>query len=773
MRKILDGTGYTFDGWYTSDTTQNDTTKYNWTTPVTGNVDLYAKWNKNTYTITFNTSGGDAITPLTVAHGDTPKLPTPTYSTANGFTFYKWYTDRAGTNEYDTNAPVTSSMTLWAKWKLDVTFDLNGGTGTAPQTQQIVYGLKATKPADDPMRDGHTFQGWYKEAEGTNQYDWNAEVQRPVTLYAKWSINTYTVTYNGNGGADTVDGVPAPQQNVTWNTSIDTAPTPPTRDGYTFAGWYTDAATSAGKEFTFGTTKVTDNITLYAKWTANDVVLTFDGNADDVDVAENVPTNITGKFGDTVQQPADPTRVGHEFTGWYTVKEADQQTDATKFDWTQPLKSSQTLYAGWKIKSYKLTFDAAGGTGTFPEQTVEYRDAATDPGTPTRTGYTFLGWFYNDTQWDFADQNSLPGMPAEDVTLTAQWKANEYTATFDYNYAGAPMAGTATIQHDGTVTAPAPDPTRAGYQFAGWFTDKDGTIPYEWTTKVSGDVTLYAQWTADKNQVTFDTDGGSAVPGTSVDTGALVPRPTVTPTKTGYDFVGWVKADGTPWNFDTDTAPAGPLTLKAQWQLHEYTVSFDVNGAGSQAPVAQKVPYQQAAARPADPTREGYDFAGWVDQNGNPYDFNAPVTGDLALTAQWTIQQRTVTFEVNGGSAVEAQTVAWGGTLVKPADPTRDGFTFAGWYTDAALTQAYDFNATVTGDLTLYAKWTENAASQDKPKGESGTPASSTKTAATTAATQSLPKTDDANNAAVPAAIAAIGSAFLGLAAALRRRRQE
>ena len=767
-------TGYTFDGWYTSDTTQNDTTKYNWTTPVKADVNLYAKWNKNTYTITFNTSGGDPINPLTVSHGDTPTLPEATYSAKTGYTFYKWYKDKAGTQEYDSTVPVTGSMTLFAKWKLDVSFDLNGGTGNAPQTQQIVYGLKASKPDADPTRDGHTFQGWYTDQAGNASYNWDGTVIQPTTLYAKWSVNTYTVTYDGNGGNDAVTGVPAPKTDVAWDTSIDTEPPVPTRTGYTFAGWYTDAATSAGKEFQFGTTKVTDNITLYAKWIANDVVLTFDGNADDVDVAENVPANITGKFGDKVQQPDDPTRIGHEFTGWYTVKESDKQTDATKYDWTQPLDSSQTLYAGWKVKSYKLTFNSDGGTPNFPEQTVEYRDAATDPGTPTRTGYTFLGWFYNDTQWDFADQNSLPGMPAEDVTLTAKWKANEYTATFDYNYAGAPTAGTATIQHDGTVTAPNPDPTRAGYQFAGWFTDKEGTTAYEWATKVTGDVTLYAKWTADKNQVTFDTDGGSAVPGTSVDTGALVPRPTVTPTKTGYDFVAWVKADGTPWNFDTDTAPAGPLTLKAQWRLHEYTVSFDVNGGGSQVPASQKVAYQQKVSRPADPTREGYDFAGWVDQNGNPYDFNAPVTGDLALTAQWAIQQRTVTFAVNGGSAVEAQTVAWGGTLVKPADPTRDGFTFAGWFTDEALTQAYDFNAPVTGDLTLYAKWTENAAPQDEPKGDGGTQAPGAKTtAATTAATKTLPKTDDANNAAVPAAIAAIGSAFLGLAAALRRRRQE
>ena len=161
-----------------------------------------------------------------------------------------------------------------------------------------------------------------------------------------------------------------------------------------------------------------------------------------------------------------------------------------------------------------------------------------------------------------------------------------------------------------------------------------------------------------------------------------------------------------------DTTTTYYSTLFNATPAVSWTVTFETNG-GSAVP-AQTVLNGQTAARPADPTKEGFTFAGWYQDAAltQAYDFSAPVTANLTLYAKWietAVQTWIVSFNTDGGSAVASQTVEDGQTLTRPADPTKDGFVFAGWYQDAALTQAYDFSAPVTSSFTLYAKWTENA----------------------------------------------------------------
>ena len=351
-----------------------------------------------------------------------------------------------------------------------------------------------------------------------------------------------------------------------------------------------------------------------------------------------------------------------------------------------------------------MSFDSNGGKENFEAQDVNYGDLVTYPGNPTKDGYTFVGWYYEPTgtEWDFKEI----GMPAEDLTHTARWAPREYTATFDLNYQGAPQADTATIYHDGYVAFPL-DPKRDGYGFAGWFKDAAATEPYDRNAKVTGDITLFAKWVAGMNQVTFNSDGGTNVPGVAVGTDGLVPRPNPDPVKPGHDFQGWFRQDGTAWDFAKDKMPAEDITLVAHWRLHAFDVTFDLAGGESEVPATQRVEYQQLVTRPADPTRDGYDFAGWVDQNGNAYDFTVPVEGNIALTAQWKAQDRTITFESNGGSQVQSQTVKYDAAAQQPVDPTREGYDFGGWFTDAgfAAGSEFDFKTKVKADTTLYAKW--------------------------------------------------------------------
>ncbi len=134
----------------------------------------------------------------------------------------------------------------------------------------------------------------------------------------------------------------------------------------------------------------------------------------------------------------------------------------------------------------------------------------------------------------------------------------------------------------------------------------------------------------------------------------------------------------------------------------KYTVTFNSNGGSAVS--AQTITSGQKASKPADPTRTGYTFAGWT-LNGKAYDFNTAVTGDITLVANWNINKYTVRFDANGGSAVSTQTVNYGAKATKPADPTKAGYTFAGWTLNG---KAYDFNTVVTGNIKLVANWTIN-----------------------------------------------------------------
>ena len=206
--------------------------------------------------------------------------------------------------------------------------------------------------------------------------------------------------------------------------------------------------------------------------------------------------------------------------------------------------------------------------------------------------------------------------------------------------------------------------------------------------------------------VTFDSNGGSAVKAQTVKNGARASKP-ADPAKSGYLFKGWYSDKSLTKAYDFNSTVKSNLTLHAKWEAKAtYTVTFNANGGT--AVKAQSVSSGAKASKPANPTKAGHVFKGWYSDKSltKAYDFNSAVKSNLTLYAKWEREvTHTVTFDPNGGSAVEAQTVRSGAKASRPADPAKSGFVFAGWYTDAALTEAYDFDSAVKSDLTLYAKW--------------------------------------------------------------------
>lgn len=212
--------------------------------------------------------------------------------------------------------------------------------------------------------------------------------------------------------------------------------------------------------------------------------------------------------------------------------------------------------------------------------------------------------------------------------------------------------------------------------------------------------------------VTFESNDGSAVvPLQGIESGSLVQKP-ADPVREGHLFLGWFKDEAlqTPWDFETDRV-VGDLTLYAKWEVLKYSVIFQTNG-GSAIPALQQVSHGTTIEKPTDPTKDGFDFGGWYKEVtlDTPWDFDADtVLSNLFLYAKWIAGTYTVTFNSNGGSAVAPiDDVASGSLIEEPTEPTKEGSEFAGWFTEDTFDNQWDFAIdTVTGGVTLYAKWTK------------------------------------------------------------------
>ncbi|TLG70249.1 InlB B-repeat-containing protein, partial [Culicoidibacter larvae] len=297
--------------------------------------------------------------------------------------------------------------------------------------------------------------------------------------------------------------------------------------GHTFNGWFT--ASTGGSKVTFPYTVGAADVTLYAQYTANKYVLSYDVATNGATSTKPADEQVT--FDTLATKPADAVKTGYTFVGWF-----DAATGGTQWNFaTSKMPANAVkLYAQFTINSYTMTFDNDGATTT---QTVVYDTLATEPTAPTKTGFTFAGWFdaqTGGTKWNFTTNK----MPASNKTLYAQYTRNNYTLTF--NDQGTTT--TQTVAFDALVVEPATVPTKSGYTFSGWFDAATGGTKWNFATNKmpASNKTLYAQFTADDQNITFDANGGSGAPATltqptdsSVNLDALT-----NPTRAGYSFVG-------------------------------------------------------------------------------------------------------------------------------------------------------------------------------------------------------------------------------------------
>ena len=589
-----------------------------------------------------------------------------------------------------------------------LSYDTNYSTsGTVPKPGIVKVGDTITVAANTGTlaKTGWTFGGWSKNPDGSGTvYTPGMTVAMPsgsLTFYAIWQSYAYSIIFDCQT-ATTQAGylektIKSPM------TTPETLPTPPSKTGFAFGGWWTEA-NGGGTELT-ATTKVTSSMTVYAYWPTY-YTIAFDSQ--DATVAATPAAKNVALTDTTIGSlPPAPSKTGYTFGGWWTQPNGG----GTEFTAATAVTSRMTVYAKWNPIFYSVTYVLNGGTNsalnpaTYTIKTTEitFADA-------TRAGCSFTGW-YTDNSFT----TKITGIPPQTtgaVTLYAKWTLELYSITYVLN-GGTNSALNPANYTIKTTEITFADPTRSGCSFAGWYTDnsfmtKITGIPPQTT----GAATLYAKWTIDFFPITYVLNGGtnhSFNPSSySTETASFLLGD---PTRSGYDFNGWYLDSG----FTTKvpgiiTGSIGSMTFYAKWTLTNYSIVYALNGG------------ENAAVNPAgytientiifsDATRADYIFKGWYSDSNcksKVTGISSGSIGNMTVYAKWVHVPYSITYMVNGGtnSALNPSSYSEDNEALTYTAPNRTGYDFAGWFSDIGLTsKVTGIPAGSNGNMTVYAKW--------------------------------------------------------------------
>jgi len=753
--------GYTFNGWSTgADNTPEHAVGanvLNWTTTNNATVNLYAAWTANKYNITFDEAGGSAVSDIkNYTAESTNKLPSTTKA---GHTFAGWKpsADSGNWKKASTYAADTSikgmygNVTLVAQWTpTKHTITWKNWDGTVLETDNnVAYGSSPSYNGATPTRAAdaqytYTFSGWSPTvstvtgnatytaqfSKTTNKYTVTWKNHDGTTLETDTNVPYGTTpTYNGNtptkagnaqysytfsGWSPAISAVTGDvtytaqftrstnKYTVTWNnydgsnletdTNVPYGTTPafngatPTKAGnaqysYTFSGW--SPAISA----------VTGNVTYTAQFTqsTNKYTVTWNNyDGSNLETDTNVPYGTTPAFNGATPTRAATPQYTYEFTGWSPS--------------ISSVTGNVTYTAQFKenIRSYSITWKNHDNS-TLETDTVEYGKTPTYDGkTPTKEGdaqysYTFSGWS--------PDISPVTG----EATYTAQFtqSVNEYTVTWK-NEDGTTLETDTNVPYGTTPAYNGNTPTKAAtaqytYTFDGW-------TPA--VSKVTGDVTYTAKFssTVNKYTITWKDEDGTTLETDSVEYGKTPTYDGNTPTKEssgGYDY-----------SFDGWTPDVSEVTGEAEYTATYtktpivYDITFNENG-GTKVPDITYTVEDPEITLP-ETTKPGYDFDGWVDENGDPVEkIPTGSIGDIELTATWKVIEYAISYDLDGGTVngTNPETYTIESDDITLINPTKDGFTFIGWSgTDITDTSK---NVVIakgsTGNREFTALWSENS----------------------------------------------------------------
>ena len=607
----------------------------------------------------------------------------------------------------------------WAKnydtREYSIIYNLNGGTNNSNNPKNYTRHSK-TITFRKPVREGYVFKGWYSDEKFTQKV---TKIKMgstgTVELHAKWKIKTYDITYKLSGGKNNAKN-PADYKITTKTIKL----LKPKKKGYTFKGWYED------KEFNEKVTEIKKGSTgdkiLYAKWKAKkyDITYELDGGEND---SKNPKSYSVESSTITLE---NPTKAGYRFEGWYSNNQYSKRVTEIKSGST----GDKALFAKWGVIKYDIAFDGNGSTSgsmNIQSDCKHGSDYSLSQNVFQRTGYTFAGWNTRAdgsgrTYGDKSVVRNLTDSDGDTITLYAQWTLDEYSITYNLNE-GVNSNENPTTYTITTETISLKNPTRTGYTFEGWYNDANFT---EKVTSIktgsSGNQILYAKWSVSKYSIAFNGNGatsGSMPTQSNYNYGSSYTLNANVFQRTGYTFNGWnTKADGSGTAY-ADKATVSNLasnnessvTLYAQWKVNSYSITYYLNGGvnSNENPGTYAMTTETITLK--DPARTGYTFGGWYSNTNYTVKvtvINAGSTGNRVLYAKWIPVTYSITYKLNGGTNSSMNPSGYNVTTatIELQNPTKEGYTFKGWYRDKEYTQKVTkIKKGSTGNKTFYAKW--------------------------------------------------------------------
>ena len=464
----------------------------------------------------------------------------------------------------------------------------------------------------DLDRDPSTWDNYW------NYSDW-ISIERPVIWGCELSADkSYVVSFTKTSASITkpnaVNGISAPS-----------------REGYVFGGWYKNDDFTGTAIAAENIATAENNVTYYAKWIPDcDVVFDFNGGAS-TNYVISIPNGV--KIDEPIEQP---NKAGYVFKYWALSTNLNQE-----YNWNTEITNNIVIEAVWQEigNNYVVTFDLNGGVGAFNTQVlVANGSTVSRPTSPSKVGYTFAGWAPEGQ----ASYYNFSTPVTSDITLVAVWRTTQIcTITFNLNggYGDFPDI---TINRLEKIEEPSAKPAKAGNHFKYWALSTDLTKEYNWNNLVSENITLIAVWENFNRVVSFNSNGGTAAPGTIIlNVGDCVSDfekmlNENQPERTGYTFEFWATSPTSNVAYNLDLPVTNNLTLYAIWRINTYTVSFNLDGGSGSFP-NKTINYGSTVSKPAaTPTKDGFTFKYWaLSGQTTEYNFSTPVTSDITLVAIW------------------------------------------------------------------------------------------------------------------------------------------
>ncbi len=810
--------GWTPIGWSYGTTTEpqitsNITSSGTAANPINAPAELNAVYTRSadvTYNGNGNTGGSTSATEYTqlfnAANGAADSVSVTLASngfTKTGYTFSKWAAGSTNGTQYAAGATFTptnrawtstSSYPMYAIWtgvQSTVSFDANGGSGGQSADVTATYGAKMPAiSATAPTRTGYTFMGWYDNATytyGTQYYDtagasvgtWNKTAD--TTLYAGWKANSYTISFDANGGSG---GQSADVTAIYGARMPSISETAPTRTGYTFIGWYDNATYTSGTQYfdaTGASARTWDkaaNTTLYAGWRADSYTVSFNANGGSGGQSATVTATYDSAM-PSISATA-PTRTGYTFMGWYdnaTYTSGTQYYDtagASARTWDKT--ADTTLYAGWRANVYQVYFKTGNtnmGSQDFSygvSQKLTGVSALSNIPVSSDYGWTFVGWSDEpDSTVEYTDGQSVSNLTTTHggtVVLYGVWQRDVDLLYYSSATALQPTitSGVQSYYNSSTTAATRTAitlpvlATSTSYSWApyGWAlnsnTTTTATVSATTATSVTpaidvGTTDGLAYTALYKRTATVSYSGNGATSGSTSSTSGtqyfntgngVANALTLTLasngfTKTGYTFSKWAAGNaGAAYTFpNTAWNSAASVSTNATWTANQYTVTLDAGDIASGAVYTtyNTAVYTDSARTKAMSTSANAVATGLKPTKSVTVTYNAnggsvsPTSAQayMPFNGYWSATSGGTQYIGTGGYITDAGLIAakgytanktwyaqWSPTTVSLPTPTRTGYTFAGWATSSSATSGVTGNYSVTGDVTLYATWSAN-----------------------------------------------------------------